>query len=507
MSALVECVPNFSEGRRREVVEDIVATIRSVSGVAVWDVQMDGNHNRSVISFVAPPEAAAEAAFRATRRAAELIDLDTHRGEHPRMGATDVIPLVPIREITMEECVTVARRLGQRIGEELHLPVYLYEEAATREERRDLANVRRGEYEGIRNQIETNPERFPDFGPCKMGKAGAVAVGARSPLIAYNVNLGTNNLGIAKEIAKAIRNSSGGLRYAKALGMALADRGIVQVSINFTNYEKTPIFRTVEMIRREAARYGVPIVSSEVIGLLPQQALVDAAIWYLQLENFDRQSQILEQRLADLPRTAGPDSFVEAVASSTPTPGGGSVAALAGALSAALAEMVCGLTVSKPIYASVSEELGNIREKLRGLRQVLTHLIQEDSDAYENLLRSYRLPQNTEAEKRVRESAIQSAMNRAVEIPLDVARLSIEVLEYLTVVAEKGNKNAASDAGTGSQMAQAAVLAASLNVRTNVATLKDSDMAQNVLAEIETLETRARDLAQKAYATALRRIG
>ncbi|MBI3942112.1 MAG: glutamate formimidoyltransferase [Chloroflexi bacterium] len=507
MSALVECVPNFSEGRRREIVDDIVATIRSVSGVVVLDIQMDANHNRSVISFVAPPEAAAEAAFRATRRAGELIDLDTHRGEHPRMGATDVIPLVPIREITMEECVTLARRLGQRIGEELHIPVYLYEEAATREERRDLANVRRGEYEGIRTQIEANPERYPDFGPRKMGKAGAVAVGARAPLIAYNVNLGTNNLEIAKNIAKAIRNSNGGLRYVKALAMNLADRGVVQVSINFTNYQKTPIFRTVEMIRREAARYGIPIISGEVIGLLPQQALVDAAIWYLQLENFDRQSQILEQRLADLPRTAGPDSFVEAVASSTPTPGGGSVAALVGALAAALAEMVCGLTVSKPSYADVSEELGNIREKLGTLRQSLTNLIHEDSDAYENVLRSYRLPKNTEAEKEARDSAIQSAMHQAAEVPMDVARLSTEVLEYLVIVAEKGNKNAASDAGTGSQIAQAAVLAASLNVRTNVAALKDPVISRNMLAEMEVLESRARDLAQMAYATALRRIG
>jgi len=296
MKRVVECVPNFSEGRRRGIIDEIVGVLASVDEVRVLDVQSDADHNRSVVTMVGQPEAVEEAAFRGIERAARLVDMDQHRGEHPRMGATDVVPFVPIAGVTMADCVEMARRLGERVGRELSIPVYLYEEAATRSERRNLADVRRGEYEGLKVEIETDPHRTPDFGPARMGKAGATAIGARSPLIAFNVYLNTDDVAIAKAIARAVRHSSGGLRYVKALGLLVEGRA--QVSMNLTDYRQTPIHRVVEMIRREAARYGVAIVSGEMVGLIPNEALVDVARFYLQLDGFSP-DQILENRLAD----------------------------------------------------------------------------------------------------------------------------------------------------------------------------------------------------------------
>jgi glutamate formiminotransferase len=295
MKRIAECVPNFSEGRRREIIDEIVGALASVEGVRVLDVQSDADHNRSVVTMVGEPEAVEEAAFRGIQRAARLIDMDQHQGEHPRMGATDVVPFVPIAGVTMAGCVEMARRLGERVGRELSIPVYLYEEAASRPERRNLADVRRGEYEGLKVEIETDPHRAPDFGPARMGKAGATAIGARPPLVAFNVYLNTDDVTIAQAIARAVRHSSGGLRYVKALGLLVEGRA--QVSMNLTDYRQTPIYRVVEMIRREAARYGLTIASSEVVGLIPNEALVDAARFYLQLDGFSP-DQILENRLA-----------------------------------------------------------------------------------------------------------------------------------------------------------------------------------------------------------------
>ena len=294
MQKIVECVPNFSEGRRQPVIDAIAAAIGSVDGVRVLDVQSDADHNRTVVTFVGGPEAVAEGAFQSIATAAQLIDLDHHRGEHPRIGAADVVPLVPVRGVAMEECVALARQLGQRVGEELRIPVYLYEEAATRPERRNLADVRRGEYEGLKEEIRTNPDRAPDFGPARLGPAGATVIGARPFLIAYNVFLTTGDVEIARQIARALRHSSGGLRYVRALGLLVA--GKAQVSMNLTDFRHTPVHRVVEMIRREAARHGVAVERSELIGLIPQQALLDAAQWYLQLDGFTP-DQVLENKL------------------------------------------------------------------------------------------------------------------------------------------------------------------------------------------------------------------
>lgn len=293
---IVECVPNFSEGRRPEVVAEIVAAIASVEGVKLLDYSSDASHNRSVVTFVGTPEAVEEAAFAGIARACDLIDMEQHHGEHPRLGATDVVPFVPIAGVTMSECVQIARWLGKRVGEELQIPVYMYEEAATRPERRNLADVRRGEYEGLKKAIAM-PERIPDYGPAAVHPtAGATVIGARMPLIAFNVNLGTADVEIAKKIARAVRGSSGGLTNVKALGVMLDDVNVAQVSMNLVNYVKTPVHRALEMVRREAARYGVSVVESELIGLIPLEAVLDTAAYYLQLPKLSR-DQVIETRI------------------------------------------------------------------------------------------------------------------------------------------------------------------------------------------------------------------
>ncbi|MGH2541624.1 MAG: glutamate formimidoyltransferase [Ardenticatenaceae bacterium] len=294
MRPLIECVPNFSEGRRTEVVEQIAEAIRGTPDALLLDYSSDADHNRSVMTIVGPPEAVAQAAFAAIETAAALIDMEQHQGAHPRVGATDVVPFVPVRDATMEQCVEIARQVGQRVGEELGIPVYLYEAAATRPDRENLAAIRRGEYEAIRDTIGSDPDRAPDFGPTKVGPAGATVIGARPFLIAYNVYLKNATVDIAKQIAKAMRHSSGGFRFVKAMGLEV--EGMPQVSMNLTDFTRTPIYRVQEAIHREAERYGATIHFAELVGMIPQQALVDAARWYLQLDRMN-DDQILENRL------------------------------------------------------------------------------------------------------------------------------------------------------------------------------------------------------------------
>lgn len=295
---LVECVANFSEGRRQDVIAALVECIQVVPEVRVLDVHSDVDHNRSVITFAGSPQALVEAAYAAMQVAAQRIDMDSHEGQHPRLGATDVVPFVPLAGTTLADCVALARQLGERVGRDLGIPVYLYEAAAARPERVNLAEVRRGEYEGLKQAILTDPARQPDFGPSRLGEAGATAIGARMPLIAYNVYLTTDDVAIADKIARSVRYSSGGLAHVKALGLLVGGRA--QVSMNLTDTTRTPIHRVIELIRREAARYGTAIHATELVGLIPQAALIDAAQWYLQLDNFDA-GQILEARLRNGP--------------------------------------------------------------------------------------------------------------------------------------------------------------------------------------------------------------
>ncbi|MBU3188187.1 glutamate formimidoyltransferase [Clostridium bowmanii] len=298
MGKLVECVPNFSEGRDKKIIESILDEVRNTENVKLLDYSSDKDHNRTVVTFVAAPEDAKNAAFKLIKRASELIDMRHHTGAHPRMGATDVVPFIPIQDITTEECVEMAKELGEKVASELNIPVYLYEDAASSKERTNLANIRKGQYEGFFEKIKL-PEWKPDFGPCEMNeKSGCTVIGARFPLVAYNVNLGTDNMEIATAIGKKVRFIGGGLRFVKAMGVKLHERNIVQISMNLVNYEKTAVYRAHEMVKMEAMRYGVSVVGSEVIGLVPMKALIDCAEYYLQIENFDI-SQVLEKRLSE----------------------------------------------------------------------------------------------------------------------------------------------------------------------------------------------------------------
>jgi len=489
-SPLVECIPNFSEARRPEVVEAIIAAI-AAAGVTVLDHHSDSDHNRTVVTYVGLPAEAEEAAFQGIRKAAELINLDGHTGSHPRIGATDVVPFVPLSGVSMEDCVAMARRLGERVGRELNIPVYLYEEAATQPDRIDLENIRRGQYEGLRAEIETQPERKPDFGPARLGPAGATVIGARYPLVAYNVYLNTNNLTVAKAIAKGLRQSSGGYRYVKALGMLV--EGMAQVSMNLTNFSQTPVYRVVETIRREAARYGVNIHHSELVGLIPQEALIDSAVWYLQLNGF-KADQILEQRLYAAASRSGAAtclSFLDNLAAANPTPGGGSAAAHAGAMGAALVAMVARLTIGKKKYAAVEAQMIEILNQAERLRRELTAAIDEDSAAFEGVMASFKLPKDTPEQRRVRAEAIEKATLRAAQVPLTVAQKSVEVMALAERTVALGNLNAISDGASAAAMARAALTSAGYNVRINLAGLADKAAGDTLLDQLWTLEGKA----------------
>jgi glutamate formiminotransferase/formiminotetrahydrofolate cyclodeaminase len=500
MPRIVECVPNFSEGRRKEVVDQIVAQMASVDGVLVLDQEMDYDHNRAVITMIGEPERVKEAAFRACKKAAELIDLNKHKGEHPRMGATDVIPFIPVSDVTVAECITLAKDLAQEIAQELGIPTYLYEKAATRPERESLPNIRKGEFEGLREAIRTDPDRAPDYGePEVHPTAGATVVGVRDFLIAYNVNLGTGDVSIAKNIAKAIRDQTGGFRYVRAAGFELSDRGIVQVSMNMLNYEKTSLFRAFEFVKREAERYGVQVVGSEIVGLTPLQALVDCADWYLRLEHFQA-SQVLENRLLGMAGDWTPTAFLHKLAGKDPAPGGGSAAALSGAMAAALTSMVGRLTVGKKAYAQVKEEMTELVRSAESLRARLTLLIKEDTDAFNAVIAALKAPEGTDEEKKAKEDALNSAYERAATVPLTVMDTALEVMELASVVAEKGNPNSVSDAGVAALCADTAVKGAALNVRINLPSLADrklaSELAGKARALIEKSETMCREITK-----------
>lgn len=484
---LVECIPNYSEARRPEVIDRIVESIQSVTGIHILDRSSDTDHNRTVITFIGAPSAVEEAAYRSIAKAAEWIDLDHHTGEHPRIGATDVVPFVPIQGVTMAECISMARRLGQRVGDELGIPVYLYEEAATSPARQNLENIRRGQYELLKQEIGTQPDRKPDFGPARVTGAGATVIGARQPLIAYNVYLTTGDVSIARAIAASLRHSSGGWRYLKAMGV-LVD-GQAQVSMNFTNFEKTPLFRVVESIRREAARYGVAIHRSELVGLIPQKALTDAAVWYLQLDGFTGE-QVLEKRVqASLPEPA--EDFCDRLAAATPAPGGGSSAAYAGAMGAALIEMVCGLTLGKKKYAGAWPRLKEIQSLAQSLRQKLQETVELDASAFDALMAAGRLPGETDLEREKRGEELETATVRAAEIPLDVCRMSVQVMALALEMTEIGNVNAVSDVACGLTMARAAVTAAGWNVRINLKSLSAVDQVKAMHFELADLEDQA----------------
>ncbi|MFN2302696.1 MAG: glutamate formimidoyltransferase [Anaerolineales bacterium] len=498
---LVECIPNFSDARRPEVVDAILQEIQSVQGVSVLDRHSDIDHNRTVITLVGPPEAVEAAAFKGIEKAAELIDLEKHQGEHPRIGATDVVPFIPISGVSMVDCVEIARRLGKRVGEELNIPVYLYEEAATRPDRINLEDIRRGEYETLKVEIGQDPARDPDFGPASLTGAGATVIGARHPLIAFNVYLATDDVAVANKIARVIRHSSGGLRFVKSMGFSV--EGLAQVSMNLTNFRKTAMARVVEMIRREATRYGVQIHHSELVGLIPNEALVDAAIWYMQMDQFEP-DQILENRLIDISNKGEPKpvstkdkNFLDDLASSEPTPGGGSAAAYGAAMAASLVAMVGRLTVGKKNYAEVEDQVWPLIEEATQLKTQMQTAVDEDAAAFKAYMQARKLPRDTDQQKSTRIEAIHTASINAAKVPLHVARTSLKVLQLAVTAAEIGNLNAISDAGAAGAFASAALQSAGLNVRINLPGLETEPLPAEMLNELKNLEKQAEHFSKK----------
>ena len=492
---IVECIPNFSEGRNEHVIEEILGVFKLFKNVRVLDHHSDRDHNRTVVTLLGTPEEVEEAAFKAIKKASELIDMDIHEGEHPRIGATDVVPFVPIQNMSVKECVEIAERLGKRVGSELDIPTYLYEEAAQIPERKNLENIRKGQYEGLKEVILTDPARKPDFGPSKLGKAGGTVIGARAPLIAFNVYLDTDDVAVAKKIGRTVRFSSGGLRFVKAMGVIV--EGQAQVSINLTNFNKTAIPRVVEMIRREAERYGTAIHHSELVGLIPQKALIDSAIWYLQLDQFSDE-QILERKLEAADDHSTEDgagfSFLDALASKEPTPGGGSAAAFTAAQAAALTAMVGRITLGKKKYADVQQEMEEIVSQADGLREVLSELINRDAEAFDAVMRAYRLPKETEKHKQKRESAVQAATFEAAQVPLKTCQEALKVMRLAVVAASKGNINAITDAGTASALAVAAITSAGANVRINLQSLTDNSISEKFTTQLVEIELETREL-------------
>jgi glutamate formiminotransferase / formiminotetrahydrofolate cyclodeaminase len=505
---IVECVVNYSEARRPQVVEEIMRSIASVPDVILLDRHSDLDHNRTVLTFVGPPQEIEEAAFRSIQKAAELINLDQHTGEHPRIGATDVVPFVPISGLTMPECVEIARRLGRRVGEELSIPVYLYEEAATRPERQSLENIRHGQYEALKVEMGVKPERDPDFGPRQVGTAGATVIGARQPLIAFNVYLTTDDVSIAKKVAKAIRQSSGGLRYVKGLGMLVEGRA--QVSMNLTNFRGSPVYRVVEMIRREARRYGVSIHHSELVGLIPQEALIETARWYLQLDQFENE-QILEQRLASAQKEAcerqNANAFLDALADGSPAPGGGSAAAYSGAAGAALVAMVARLTIGKKKYAEVEMQMQALLNHAEELRLELTEAIQRDTEAFDAVMAAFKLSKDTPEQEALRDQKVEQATLNAAHVPLSVAGKAVEVMDLALQAVSLGNLNAISDGATGAALARAALTGAGYNVRINVTSLKNASSGAPLLEELRKLEGQAEAIEAQIRQTLIERGG
>jgi len=467
---LVECVPNFSEGRDQATIDALRSAIAGLAGVQLLDVQTDASHNRSVFTFVAPPDAALDAAFAAMRLARERIDLTKHSGEHPRMGATDVVPFVPVAGASMEDCVALSRKLGERVGTELEIPVFLYARAATRPDRVLLPDVRKGEFEGMRGRMLD-----PDFGPKRVHPtAGATAIGARPFLVAFNVYLDTQDIAVAKAIAKQIRTSSGGLPGVQASGFIVD--GLAQVSMNLLDIDITSPAVVFNAIKARAEKQGVGVQYSEIVGLIPERALVGAAETALRLSNAG--DHVLETKIrAAAPGGGGGGSlngWIDELASSSPTPGGGSAAALAGTLAAALVAMVARLTIGRKAYAGVAAQASGILAEAEQLRAELRQLVDEDALAYEGVSRAYKIPKNDPG----RVQSIDEALLAAARPPAEVVKRGRRLLALAQTIEQIGNKNAVSDARVAAMLAKTAIDGATENVNANLSGMTDRARAK-----------------------------
>ena len=477
-----ECVPNFSEGRDQTKIARIVAEIKDRPGVALLDVEQNADHNRCVVTLAGEGPALVDAVLRMMRVATTLIDLTSHQGEHPRMGATDVVPFVPLGDASTEQAVDLAVALGVRVWDELHIPVYLYGQAARLPERQDLAKVRAGQFEAIRDAIGTDPARRPDIGePRVHPTAGAVAIGARPVLIAYNAYLTTPDVSVAKRVARAVRGRDGGLAEVKALGFEIHERQRAQVSMNLTDYRRTPIHRAVEAVRREAARFGVELEETEVVGLVPEDALFDAAEYYLQLNNFDR-STVLERKVRGAqPSAESFSDFTARLAARTPTPGGGSAAAAAGAMGAALGEMVTAYSAGKDDVT-----LDPARERLAAARSRFLGLVEQDAQAYADTVTARRATKAQPGPETAQ--AWTAAIRHAADVPLDTARLAWSCAGELRELADRVRLMMKSDWTTALALLNAAREGALANVVINLDDLRERS------ADIADLEAAVREL-------------
>ncbi len=496
---LVESVPNFSEGRRKEVIDAVLSASQSVKGVKVLDCESDKDHNRMVLTLVGPPDKIKQSVLAACEVAIRSIDLTKHVGEHPRMGAVDVVPFVPLGETSLEECVDLAKSFASEFSAKFGVPVFLYEAAATRPDRKDLSQIRKGQFEGLRELIGKDPSKDPDFGPKSIHPtAGATAVGARQILIAYNVNLRSTDLSIAKKIAREVRGRDGGLTYVKALGFELKEREMVQVSMNLTDYKKSSIYKAFELVSLLAKRYGVEVAQSEIVGLVPMDALIDVSKYFLKLDNFS-ENQIIENRIYGFLSQSDSQinhddeqgdfsdmtlsEFASCVSSSEPIPGGGSVSAYVGALAASLAAMVCRLTIGKKGYEQVQERIKSILSSLIEYSKQLQELVNEDANAYMLVMQASKLAKQNEEEREQRSEKLKGALKRATEVPVSTLKLSSKVLKLAEEILQIGNRNARSDVETAIELSKAAIRSAWSNVKLNLESLADETEYVNKIKE------------------------
>ncbi len=504
---LVGVVPNFSEGRRQDVIEAIVEALQ-VPGVKLVYRQADPDHNRLDTTLIGSPDAVKRAALAGAAKAVGLIDMDRHSGGHPRMGAVDVIPFMPIRGFTMEDTIKLARDFAKELADALNVPVYLYDRAALSPERQSLAEVRRGEYEGLKEAVARG-ERLPDFGPHEIGKAGAVAVGARKPLIAFNMYLsGTDDDG-AKEIGRAVRESSGGLPAVRAIGFLVPERGCVTVSMNLVDYEVTGLRGAFDAVAAEAAKRGMEVLDSEIVGLVPQAALSEDDVAYLRLEGFDAAKQVLERLVSRARNGIGGqtvEGFLKDLGSDAATPGGGVVAALSGAAGAALIGMVGRLTIGRKGYEDLEARMRELVAEADRSRIGLLELADHDAHAFDGVMAAFKMSKETDGQKAARAAAIQAGYRRSADVPMEIARAAVALMPLAAEATESGNVNAASDATCAAQMLHAAALCGIYNVEINLAPLKDRAAAAAMAGEVAQLRARADELLMAAAAAFKRRL-
>jgi glutamate formiminotransferase/formiminotetrahydrofolate cyclodeaminase len=546
MKQLIECVPNFSEGRDMQIIRQITDEIEKVEGVKLLDVDPGKATNRTVVTFVGEPDAVIDAAFQAIKKASEIIDMSKHKGEHPRFGGTDVCPLVPISNISMEETAEYARKLAEKVGKELEIPVYCYENAAFKSERRNLANCRSGEYEGLPKKLE-DPEWKPDFGPAKFNpRTGAIAIGARDFLVAYNVNLNTTSVRRANAVAFDIREKGrplregnpvtgkirkdengneiwipGTLKSCKAIGWFIEEYGIAQISINLTNISITPVHIAFEEASKKAQERGIRVTGSELVGLIPLKAMLDAGKYFLRKQNrsvgiaeeeilkiaikslglddlkpFNPKEKIIEFLLEDTTEKRLIDltckGFANETASESPAPGGGSVSAYIGALGVSLGTMVANLSSHKAGWDDRWEDFSDWAEKGQKIKDELLFLVDEDTRSFNRLMDVFGLPKDTEDEKKIRTNAIQAATKYAIEVPFSTMKKAIEVFDIIKAMVETGNPNSVTDAGVGALCARSAVIGAFLNVKVNASSLKDKAYLEDILKKGEEMVAKAK---------------